>query len=186
MHFSMLLAASGGVVDGLKQTATDVGEKFGFNTSLFVSQLIGFFIVAFLLQRFAFKPLQQVLGERQQKIADSLAAAEKMKADLARAEEDRKRVIAEAGQQAQKIIEEARTAASALSEQERQKAVADAQQIVAKAREAGEAELVRLKAELRREFGRLVVQAAARSTADVLTNDQKTRIADDSVRQLAA
>lgn len=182
----MLLAASGGVVDGLKQTAGEVGEKFGFNTSLFVSQFIGFFIVAFLLQRFAFKPLLKVLAERQQKIADSLAAAEKMQADLARAEEDRKRSLSEAGVQAQKIIEEARAAASLISEQERQKAVADAQQIMAKAREAGEAELTRLKSELRQEFGRLVVQAAARSTADVLTPDQKTRIADESVRQLAA
>ncbi len=182
----MLLAASGSVVDGLKQTAGEVGEKFGFNTSLFISQFIGFFIVAFLLQRFAYKPLLQVLAERQQKIAHSLAAAEKMAADLARAEEDRKRVLAEAGVHAQKIIEEARAAAATLSDQERQKSVADAQQIVAKAREAGEAELVRLKTELRREFGRLVVQAAARSTGDVLSVEQKNRIADESVRQLSA
>jgi F-type H+-transporting ATPase subunit b len=187
MQFAPMLAAQdGGVVEGLKQTAQDVGLKFGFDKSLFLSQLIGFFIVAFLLHRFAFKPLQTLLAERQKRIADSLEAAERMKADLAKADEERKRVLLEAGQQATKIIEEARAAAASLSEQERQKAVADAQNILTKAREAGEAELSRLKGELRKEFGRLVVQAAARSTGDVLTADQKNRLADDAVRQLSA
>jgi len=103
----MLLAASGGVVDGLKQTATDVGEKFGFNTSLFVSQLIGFFIVAFLLQRFAFKPLQQVLGERQQKIAEGLAAADNAQKNLAQAQDKVNEELKAARAKANEIIEQA-------------------------------------------------------------------------------
>lgn len=181
-----MLAAAAPAAGGEQSIPQQIAETFGWNPTLFFSQVTSFLLVAFLLHKFAYKPILTVLEQRRQQIADGLAAAEKSKAELARAEEDRRRVLAEAGQQAQKVIEEARAAASALSEQERQKAVADAQQIVAKAREAGEAELVRLKTELRREFGRLVVQAAARSTADVLTNDQRTRIADDSVRQLAA
>jgi len=117
MQSGFLLAATeGGVVDGLKHTAAEVGEKFGFNTQLFVSQLIGFFIVAFLLHRFAYKPLLALLDDREKKISDSLAAAEKMKADLAKADEDRKRVLAEAGAQATRIVEEARTAAAKIAE----------------------------------------------------------------------
>jgi len=57
---------------------------------------------------------------------------------------------------------------------------------LAKAREAGDAELARLKGELRKEFGRLVVQAAARSTGGILTSDQQNQLADTAVRQLAA
>jgi F-type H+-transporting ATPase subunit b len=95
-------------------------------------------------------------------------------------------IIGEAGQQANKIIEEARVAAVALGEQERQKSVAAAQQIIEKAREAGDAELARLKSELRKEFGRLVVQAASQSTGNILTQDQKGRLAEDAVKQLAA
>ena len=108
----ILAAAEGGVVDGLKATASEIGHKFGFNTSLFISQLIGFFVVAFVLQRFAFKPLQKILSERESKIAESLAAAERMKADLAKADEERKRVLSEAGLAANKIIEEARAASA--------------------------------------------------------------------------
>lgn len=171
---------------GEKSIPQQISETFGWNGTLFISQVISFLAVAFLLNKFAYKPILKVLEDRRQKIADGLAAADKTKAELANAQAKAQEVIAQAGQQANRIIEEARAAAAAVGEQERQKAVADAQNILAKAREAGEAELARLKGELRKEFGRLVVQAAARSTGDVLTGDQKTRIADESVRQLTA
>ena len=58
--------------------------------------------------------------------------------------------------------------------------------LLAKAREAGEAELGRMKAELRKEFGRLVVEASKRATGGLLTSEQQTRLADQSIRELAA
>lgn len=179
--FMMAAAAPGD-----KSIPQQIAETFGWNGTLFASQVISFLVVAFLLNKFAYKPILKVLEDRRQKIADGLAAADKTKAELANTQAKVQEIIAQAGQQANKIIEEARAAAAAVGEQERQKAVADAQSILTKAREAGDAELARLQGELRKEFARLVVQAAARSTADVLTNDQKIRIADDSVRQLAA
>ena len=187
MELPLLLAAQdGGVVDGLKTTAQDIGTKFGFDTQLFISQLIGFFIVAAVLYKFASKPLQNVLAEREKRIADSLAAAEKMKADLAKADEDRKRALAEAGVQAQKIIEEARAAAAAITERESQKAIATAAEIIAKAKQANESEFKRLETELKREIGRLSVQAAMRVSGKILTAEDQKRLADETNNQLAA
>jgi len=182
----ILAAAEGGVVDGLKTTASEIGHKFGFNTSLFISQLIGFFVVAFVLQRFAFKPLQKILSERESKIAESLAAAERMKADLAKADEERKRVLSEAGLAANKIIEEARAASARITELEMQKAVAGAKEIIEKAKQANDADLARMKAELRREVGRLVVATSTKVTGKILTIDDQKRLAEEANRELAA
>lgn len=181
-----LAAVEGGVVEGLKTTATEVGHKFGFNTSLFISQFIGFFIVAVVLQRFAFKPLQKLLADRSNRIAESLAAAERMKADLAKADEERKRVLSEAGVQANKIVEEARLAAARITEVETQKAVVTAKDIRDKAHQASEAELIRMKAELRREVGRLVVDTSTKVTGKILTSEDQKRLAEDASRELAA
>lgn len=182
----ILAAAEGGVVDGLKTTASEIGHKFGFNTSLFISQLIGFFIVAFVLQRFAFKPLQKILSERESKISESLAAAERMKADLAKADEERKRVLTEAGVAANKIIEEARAASARITELEMQKAVAAAKDIMEKAKQANDADLARMKTELRREVGRLVVATSTKVTGKILTLDDQKRLAEEANRELAA
>jgi F-type H+-transporting ATPase subunit b len=178
-------AQEGGIVDGLSQTAKEIGLKFGFDTQLFFSQLIGFFIVAYLLNRFAIRPLQAMLDERQKKIADSLAAAERMKEDLAKAEQERQRVLAEAGAHANRIVEEARTAAGRMTELETQKALTAAQEILEKARQAGEADVARMREELRKEVGRLVVQTTARVTGKVLTPEDHQRLAEETRRELS-
>jgi F-type H+-transporting ATPase subunit b len=186
MLLGYILAQQGGVVEGLKQTGTEIGQKFGFDTQLFLSQVIGFVIVAFLLQKFAFKPIQRLLEQRRKVIADSLANAEKIKAELQRTEAARQEIMAQANAQANKLIEEARAAAAKVQELESQKAIATANQIIAKAREANEAELVRMKAELRREVGRLVVATSARVTGKILTPEDQQRLAEETARQVAA
>lgn len=178
MNFLAPLAAAGPV----EQIAT----TFGANVPALVANAISFILVALILKKWAVGPIQTMLEERRRTIAEGLANAEKTRAELANAQAKAQEILAQAGAQANKVIEEARNAANRLSEQERQKAIADAQQILGKAREAGEAELNRLKGELRKEFGRLVVQAASRSTGGLLTPDQQNTLANDAVRQMAA
>lgn len=185
MDIPIMLAAaeSGG---GLVDTARDIGEQFGFNWSLFISQCISFAIIAFVLHRFAYKPILRVLEERRQKIAEGLANAEKIKQELASAQAKAQEIIAQAGVQGNKLIEEARQSAAKVLESETQKAVATANDIVTKARQASEAELVRMKAELRKEVGRLVVATSAKVTGNILTGEQQNRLAEETARELAA
>jgi F-type H+-transporting ATPase subunit b len=179
---NVLFFAAGGLAD----IARDTGEKFGFNTSLFISQIISFCIVAFLLHRFAYKPILQVLEERRRRIEEGLANAEKIKAELARTEAARREVLDQANTQANKLIEEARAAAARVQEQETQKAIAAAEQIIVKAREAAAADHARMLAELKREVGRLVVETTGRVTGKVLTPEDQKRLAEETTRQLAA
>jgi F-type H+-transporting ATPase subunit b len=181
MNHTIIFAANDFV-----ELAKSTGETFGFNTSLFVSQAISFCVIAFLLQKFAYKPILQVLEERRKTIAQGLANAEKIKQELARAEEEHKRIMNEAAAQAGKLIEEARTAAAKVLEVETQKAVAAAGEIIAKARQASEAELARMKTELRREVGRLVVETTAKVTGKILTLEDQQRLAEETNKQLAA
>jgi F-type H+-transporting ATPase subunit b len=182
MNQFIILAASGGIGDIAKST----GEQFGFNTQLFVSQVISFCVVAFLLHRFAYKPILKVLEERRQKIAEGLANAEKMKQELANAQAKAQELLNQASTQANKIIEEARNAAAKVTETETQKAVAAAQDIINKARQSNEAELVRMKSELRTEIGGLAVRAAMQVTGKILTADDQRRLAEETNKQLAA
>ena len=179
----MWAAAEGG---GLLDTAREVGEQFGVDWPHFLAQCFSFGVVAWLLHRFAYRPILQVLAERRQRIAEGLANADKIRAELAQTEAARREVLAQAAAQAQRLIEEARGAASRLLETETQKAVATANQILAQAREAGEAELARLRLELRREVGRLVVDTTTKVTGKVLTPHDHQRLIDETNQQLAA
>lgn len=178
----MLAATEGGIGEMIKAT----GLEFGFQWQLFISQVISFAIVCFALHRWAYKPILQVLEERRQRIAEGLANADKIKVELASAQARAQAILAQAGAQGNKMIEEARQAAAQVLEQESQKALATANDIIAKARQASEAELVHMKAELRKEVGRLVVNTTAKVTGKVLTADDQNRLADETNRQLAA
>src|SRR5260370_31261484 len=113
-----------------------IARTFGVDWQHLIAQIISFLIVCALLYKFAYQKVLTILEERRQRIAESLANAEKIKAELARAEAQRQEVLTQANAQATKLIEEARAAAARVQDQENQKAIAAAQQTITKAQAA--------------------------------------------------
>jgi F-type H+-transporting ATPase subunit b len=172
-------ADSGGQVEQIART-------FGVDWSLLIAQIISFSIVCLLLHRFAYKPILKMLQDRRQQIAEGIANTEKIKAELAQTETQRQEIMVKADAQATKVIEEAHAAVARVKEQETQKAIVAAEEILAKSREAALQQHARMLAELKREVGRLVVQATAKITGKVLTADDQQRLAEETSKQLAA
>jgi F-type H+-transporting ATPase subunit b len=166
--------------------ASDTAREFGVNWPHFISQALSFLIVAFLLHRFAYKRVLAMLDELRQQIAQGLTNAEEIKAELGRTETKRQQVIAQANAQATKLIEEARAAAARVQEQETQKAIASAEDIIAKAREAAAQDHTRMLAELKREVGRLVVQATTTVTGKILTPEDHRRLDEETTKVVTA
>src|SRR6266576_1303971 len=167
----IIAASSGGITDILRETA----ETFGWNWKLFLSQVISFCIVAYLLQRFAYKPILALLEERRRKIEEGQLNAEKIRKELA----------AKGNADAQRMIDEARESAAHLSERKQQEAIAAAEQIIAKAREASAIEHERTMESLKRELGRLVVDTTAKVAGKVLTPEDQRRLQEEAARQLS-
>lgn len=174
------------IATDLSTAAQETARTFGWNKAHFIAQCISFGIVAFLLHRFAYKPILAVLEERRQRIAEGLANADKIKAELARTEAARQEILNQANVQANKLIEEARAAAARVQEQETQKAIAAAEQIIQKAREAAAQDHARMLAELKREVGRLVVETTGKVTGKILTPEDQQRLTQETARALAA
>ncbi len=159
---------------------------FGVDWPHLLAQIASFCIVCFVLYRFAYRPILKMLEARRQQIAQGLAHAEQIKAELAKTEAQRQEVMAQANVEATKFIEEARAAASRLQEQETQKAIGAAEQIITKAREAAAQDHARMLAELKREVGRLVVEATAKVVGKILTPEDQRRLAEETVKELKA
>jgi F-type H+-transporting ATPase subunit b len=157
---------------------------FGVNWPQLLAQVVSFCIVCLVLYRFAYRPVLKMLEVRRQQIAQGLANAEQIKAELAKTEAQRQEVMVQANIQAGKFIDEARAAASRLQKQETEKAIAAAEQMMIKAREAVAQERNRMLAELKREVGRLVVQATATVTGKILTAEDQRRLAEETAKQV--
>jgi F-type H+-transporting ATPase subunit b len=170
----------------LSERPERIVTTFGIDWPHLLAQTISFAIVCFVLYRFAYRPILKMLEARREQIALGLANAEQIKAELAQTEAQRKTIIEQANVEANNLIEEARIAAVRFQEQETQKAINHAEEIIAKAKEAATQDRARMLAELKREVGRLVVQATTRVVGKVLTPQDQKRLADEAVNEFTS
>ena len=177
----MIAAAAG----GFAETLHDMADTFGWNWQLFLSQVVSFCIVAFLLRQFAYKPILAVLDDRRRKIEEGQLNAEKIRKELAEAEKRYQEIVAKANADAQRMIDEARASSSHLAERKQQEAITAAEQILAKAKEAAALEHERQMQTLKRELGRLVIDTTAKVTGKVLTAEDQKRLQEEAARQVA-
>lgn len=174
------------------QSATEQGmveeilTTFGVNWPLFISQVISFLIVALVLKKFAFGPVQAMLEQRRARISEGEEKLKRIETQLAESEQRTQEALDKANASAQRLIDEAKESAASLSEKKAQEAIASAQHILAKAEEAAKAERKAMTAELKSEFGRLITTTTANVTGKVLTDADQKRINEEALASVEA
>ena len=72
-----------------------------------LAQMLNFFILVWILHRFAYKPLVGMMNARKEQIANDLASAEQSRLEAEQIKADYAAQIAKARQEAQEIVEKA-------------------------------------------------------------------------------
>jgi F-type H+-transporting ATPase subunit b len=164
----------------------NVAQQFGVYWPNLIAQVVLFVIVYFVLRKYAFGPVVAMLEERRRRIEEGQINAERIKQQLAEAQAKYEEILARANAEAQRLIEEVRLSGDRLADQKRQQAIAEAEQILTKAQEAVVQEREHTMADLKRDFGRLVIEATTKVTSKVLTPEDQRRISEEAIRELAA
>lgn len=159
---------------------------FKVHGALLTAQVINVIIVFLVLKKFAFGPIQQMLEQRRLRIAEGEEKLKRIEKQLAESEQNTNAAIAKANEEALRLINEAKEGAHAFSEQKAQEAISQAQQILAKAETAAQAERQLIAQELKSEFGRLVAATTAQVTGKVLTAEDQKRINEDALAKVEA
>jgi F-type H+-transporting ATPase subunit b len=163
---------------------TKIFTDFGISVPLILAQVVSFCVVAFILWRFAFKPVIATLDERQQKIESGLKYADEMKAKLEQAQQERAAINKNAQLEAAKLIDEARKAAKDFSDREQKAATERANDLLTKAQQVIELEKKKMLADARTEITRLVVATTQRVLAKELSEADRARYNDSAAREL--
>lgn len=166
--------------------ASNVAEQFGVYWPNLIAQIILFFIVYWVLSRFAFKPIMAMLEERRRRIEEGQINAEKIKQQLAEAQAKYEETLARANAEAQRLIEEVKASGEKLAEEKRQAALAEAQEIIQRTHDSLSLERERTMAELKKEVGRLVAETTEKVTQKILTPQDHQKINEETARQIAA
>ncbi len=167
-------------------TVSELAGKFGVNWKFVFAQAVNFCIVAYILHRFAFKPVLATIEERQQKIADGLQYAEEMKTKLAETGRARAETLNQAREEARKIVQQARDNASAHMDKQTREAAEKAEDMLQKGRAENERQRRQMLSDVRQEVARLVAQTAAKVLRKQLSEEEKTNISRSAAKEIAS
>ncbi len=131
------------------------------NLTLIV-QMIVFILLIWFTMRFVWPMILGPMNERERKIAQGLAAAEKGEQELNEARGRADAIVREARERANQIIDHAQHRANDLVEQAKGTAGAEGARIIAAAHQQIELDATRARESLRREVAGIAVGAAAK------------------------
>jgi len=165
---------------------TKIFQDFGISLPFILAQILNFSIVAFVLWKFAFKPVLATLDERQKKIADGLHYAEEMKAKLEATQQESAAILRKASVDASRLVEEARKSAKDYLDRQTQEAAAKSADLMAKAQQSIELEHKKMLADARGEIARLVVVTTERVLAKKLSDGDRAVYNESAARELTS
>ena len=161
-------------------------DTFGVTWSKFIAQIILFAIVWWVLNKWAFGPILDMLNERRRRIEEGQHNAEKIKKQLAEAELRYQEVLRKANDEATRLIEEARASSEAHTQKQIQQAIKDAEGIIVKAQESITQERNKMVSEVKMEMVDLVIHTTAKVVGKVITPEDQKRLSEETSRQLTA
>jgi F-type H+-transporting ATPase subunit b len=131
------------------------------NLTLIVQMLV-FIALIWFTMKFVWPMILGPMKEREQKIAQGLAAAAQSAKDLDEAEARSKEILREAREKAAQIVDQAGKRSNEMIEEAKGTASSEAQRLVSQARDEAALEATRAREGLRKEVGRLAVEGASR------------------------
>ncbi len=134
-------------------------SKFGIDWKLLIIQLINFAILLYVLRRFLYKPILDILDKRREAVKESLNAVEKMKEEMTAfhvQKEQEAHVAREASQQA---IKESAVRATEIEARIVKEAKTASEKILTDTRKLIETEKVKMVTEAKKEIAGVVIAA---------------------------
>jgi F-type H+-transporting ATPase subunit b len=156
-------------------------DQFGLNGWQFAIQLVAFLIFIWLLWRFAVGPIVKILDERQDKIRESLASAERMQQELKATQSRNEEVLLEARREAQDIVANARQSGEQLLAKAREEANVQAETYLTRAQETLRQESEQARQQLRSEVVDIATLAAGRILKKELNPDAQRQLIEETL-----
>jgi F-type H+-transporting ATPase subunit b len=154
------------------------------STGLMIWTLLCFGITFFVLRKFAFGPVQNLIDERRKRIREALDEADHARAEARKLLEQHKQLMAQARGQAEEILVETRQIAEAQGKRMRDELEADRKRRLEETTKQIQSETARALEQIRAEVGELTVIATEKVTGKVLDDADQRRLIEEAIGEL--
>ncbi len=139
----------------------------------FVWGLIIFLILLLVLAKYAWKPIINMLNEREKNIEGAIAQAEKIKAEMAQLQNENEALLAKAREERAQLMKEARETKEKIISEAKDQAKIEAGKIIADSQLAIEAQKMAAITDVKNEVGKLVIEVSEKILKQELSAGNK-------------
>ena len=153
------------------------------NVTLFV-QMVVFGLLVWFTMTYIWPVIRQAMDEREQRIADGLAAADKGRSDLESAEAEARTIVAAARDQARDILNKASSRAAGIVDEARSQGEDEKRKRLESARQEIDVEVNRARDELRHQVATIAVAGAEKVLAREIDAEAHRELLDRLAAEL--
>ena len=142
-----------------------------YGTMIWMS--IAFFVVLFLLKKFAWGPILKAIGEREDHIEESLQMASRVKKEMQELQSSNEQLLQDSRSERDNMLKEARATKDDIINEAKTIASEEANKMIDSAKEAIENEKMAALSTLKNEVGKLSLEIAEKVIRERLSDDAK-------------
>jgi F-type H+-transporting ATPase subunit b len=154
------------------------------NVGLMIWTLLVFTICLYILKKLVFPRIQEALDKRQRAIDESIDAAERLRTEADELLAEYRARLAKAREQAEDIVARARKAGEAAEAAALQDAKAKREELLEQTKRDIQTETRRAIQEIRNEVADLTILATEKVTRKTLTDDDQRRLVEEALGEL--
>ena len=162
----------------------DILKNFGLNPILFGAQIVNFLIIFFILKKFLYKPILEILKKRQTTIGESLKQAEETRLKLEKVVIEEKNILKNAQLQSKKIIEDARAESMEIATQMNAEAAKQSEIILAGAKEQISRDSEEAEKRLAVSTSKLAADFLKKALKDIVTTKNQEEIISGALKKV--
>ncbi len=151
-----------------------------------IGQTLSFLLFVWFCKKYVWPPMMSAMADRQKRIADGLAAAEKGQQAEELARQEASKLIADAKSQAAEIVANAEKRGSSVETEAKEKAKAEGERILTAAKSEVDQEANRAREELRKQVSSIAVAGASKIINKEIDETAHDGLLDDLISQLKA
>lgn len=155
---------------------SDLIKNLGIDWKLLLANASTFFIVLWLLKKFAYKPLLKVIEDRQATAAETVAKAKQVEEELKAVQRNEQAIMAQAKTEALGILQQAKTEADQARQRLVVAAEAEAAQVMAKMKATMAREQATMLSEAKGELAAIVMAATNKVISQQLDADLQQKL----------
>jgi len=162
----------------------EIIKNFGLDPILLGAQIINFLIIFFILKRFAYKPILDILKKRENSISEGLKQAEEGKKVLDEALGKEKKILQNVQKRAEKIIEDAKNQSIEIQKEAAENTKKQVESMITTAREQMIRESKEAEKKIAVKVSELAVEFLQKSMQNVFDDKEQKELTQAALKKI--